>query len=52
MAILRISVDFEDDSELDYNRDQLVGAVEDKIEDMKEQKRIEEDVEISWDIAD
>jgi hypothetical protein len=52
MARLIIEVDFEDDSEFDYNRARLVASVEEEVEEMKEQKRIVEGVEVSWDTGD
>lgn len=52
MARLIIEVDFEDDSEFDYNRANLVSAVEEEVEEMKLANRIVEGVAVSWDTAD
>jgi len=52
MPTLVINVECEDSTDLDYLRTKAVGLVEDYVEDVKEEGRMDGSVEVSWDIED
>jgi hypothetical protein len=49
---LLIEVDFEDDTDFDFARVRCVAAVEGVVDDLKDEGRMDGDVEVSWEVAD
>lgn len=49
---LVITVDCTDPSDLDFMRTRLVAAVEEEVEDNKDDGRLDGEVEVSWDMED
>lgn len=52
MPKLVIYVECEDASDLDWLRQRCLGAVEDKVEEAREDNRLDGHVEVNWDIED
>jgi hypothetical protein len=52
VSTLIIKVECTDDSDLDWLRHRCVPAVEDKVEEAEEEKRLDGMVHVSWDIED
>lgn len=52
MPTLVINVECNDSSDLDYLRTKTVSIVEEHVEDVKEEGRLDGKVEVSWDIED
>jgi len=52
MTTLLVFVTCSDDSDFDWLRDRVFGAVKDVVETQKEEGRIDGEVDVSWDIAD
>lgn len=52
MPTLVINVECDDPSDLDFLRTRAVSSVEEYVEDVKEESRLDGKVEVSWDIED
>ena len=52
MKDLIITVEFSDDSDFDWLRTRMVGAVEEVLEEQTEQGKVDGKVEVSWDTGD
>jgi hypothetical protein len=52
MPILLVLVECDDYSDLQWLRDRCVGAVEDVVETQIEEKRLDGNVQVNWDIED
>jgi len=49
---LIITIEFDDDSDFDFWRQNMVGAIEDEIESILEEGRNDGDITVTWDTAD
>lgn len=50
MATLTINIEFEDDSDLEVQKNMLIGVVEEKVEELED--TLDGSVNVSWEVND